>query len=543
MESERAQKIVELFHAALSLDASERPGFLARIDDEAMRPEVESLLAALEQAEGDNFISAPAINDVIKMIAEERVKTMIGRKLEHYLLLSPLGAGAMGEVYLAHDPRLGRQVAVKLLPAEFTKDADRVRRFEQEARAASALNHPNIITVHDIGRVDDLYFIVTEYVAGHTLRRQISDTEMKLSEILDVAIQVASALGAAHEAGIAHRDIKPENIMLRRDGYVKVLDFGLAKLIEPVRAGQTTIADSEALTKGLIMTDPGIRMGTRHYMSPEQIRGQEVDGRSDIFSLGVVLYEMVAGRRPFEGASAGDVIAAILDRDPPPLTRYLSEVPAEFERIVSKALEKDREDRYQLVKDLLLDLKSLSRKLEDEIERGPQPRPDFADLTRRLTSLAQQSTGGADLKLWIEKTQANRIRDFEPDQPEPLPRFRLGEKVAICASAEQDCHLWIIDVGATGRVAIIFPRAAEEDNRVSGGQVIRIPGALTGKPGLETIHAFVFKTTLRIESSSSFGTLPAGASVDDFLREAEAVISGSSKADCAAATIQFVIGE
>ncbi len=368
MKPERWQQIEKLYYAARKRDPGGRAAFLdqACAGDEALRREVESLLASDEQA-GD-FLSKPALKVAAEEIAGEQTRSLVGQQVGHYRILSLLGAGGMGEVYLAEDARLGRKVALKLLPAEFTQDRERLRRFEQEARAASALNHPNIITIFEIGEVEDLHFIATEYIDGQTLRRRMAGAPVKLSEALDVALQVASALAAAHEAGIVHRDIKPENIMLRRDGYIKVLDFGLAKLIAPPAAAQTTIIDSKTLTQGQIKTDPGKLMGTARYMSPEQILGQEVDGRSDTFSLGVVLYELVTGRAPFEGATTGEVMAAILKQEPAPLARYAREVPAELERMVSRALAKDREARYQVVKDLLIDLKSLKLELELELE-------------------------------------------------------------------------------------------------------------------------------------------------------------------------------
>jgi serine/threonine protein kinase/TolB-like protein/Flp pilus assembly protein TadD len=284
--------------------------------------------------------------------------------LSHYRIVKKIGAGGMGEVYLAEDTRLGRKVALKLLPAEFTKDEDRVRRFEQEARAASALNHPNIITIHDIGRADELHFIfiATEFIDGVTLTEHMKQTPMTPGEALDVAIQVASALSAAHEAGIVHRDVKPQNIMIAR-GQAKVLDFGLAKVIR-----HKSLEESDAETADLF-TEPGIIMGTVPYMSPEQVNGKTLDGRSDIFSFGAVLYEMVSGCQPFAAETAAATFAAILTHEPAPLVRFSPEAPPELQRIVSKALRKDREERYQTVKDLLVDLKELKQELEWE-ERG-----------------------------------------------------------------------------------------------------------------------------------------------------------------------------
>ncbi|MFY9610461.1 MAG: protein kinase [Blastocatellia bacterium] len=291
--------------------------------------------------------------------------------LSHYRIVSRIGAGGMGEVYLAEDVRLGRKVALKILNADLTKHEDRVRRFEQEARAASALSHPNILTIFDIGTEVSTHFIATEYIDGPTLRSLLTRARMKLGEVLDVALQAAGALAAAHAAGIIHRDIKPENIMVRADGLVKVLDFGLAKLIET----QAPSTDSVARTIARANTDPGTVMGTAAYMSPEQARGQSVDARTDIFSLGVVIYEMIAGRAPFEGETASHVIVSILEKEPPPLTRSSPEAPSELDRIVTKALAKDKDERYQTVKDLLIDLKRLKqrRDLDAEIERSISP--------------------------------------------------------------------------------------------------------------------------------------------------------------------------
>jgi eukaryotic-like serine/threonine-protein kinase len=295
-----------------------------------------------------------------------------GTKFDRYEIISPLGSGGMGQVYLARDSRLERKVALKLLLDERTKDEQRVLRFEQEARAASALNHPNIITIYEIGDSGSTHFIATEFIEGLTLRKILAEGKMPVITALDIAIQVASALSAAHEAGIIHRDIKPENVMLRRDGIVKVLDFGLAKLIETgTGSGEWGSGEEESLPtldtpiiSSPLQTDPGTVMGTATYMAPEQARGWRVDARADIFSLGVVLYEMVAGRAPFDGPTPIDIMTQVLDRDPRPLTSFSYGAPVELQRIVSKAMRKDREERYQTVKDLLIDLKSLKRELE-----------------------------------------------------------------------------------------------------------------------------------------------------------------------------------
>jgi len=281
---------------------------------------------------------------------------MIEQSFSHYRIVKKLGAGGMGEVYLAEDGQLGRSVALKLLPADVALDEGRMRRFIQEARAASALNHPNILTVYEFGEAESVYFIATEFIDGVTLRKQMEPGAMKVSDALAVALQATEALAAAHGADIVHRDIKPENIMLRGDGYIKVLDFGLAKLTER-RAAQ---ADAPTL----MMTDAGVVMGTARYMSPEQTRGLPVDARTDIWSLGVVLYEMLTGHAPFEGATTTDTLVSILEREPVPLAQLSPEIPPELQRIVTKALAKQKEERYQTAKDLGADLKRLKRELE-----------------------------------------------------------------------------------------------------------------------------------------------------------------------------------
>jgi serine/threonine-protein kinase len=317
--------------------------------------------------------------------------------ISHYRIISKIGAGGMGEVYLAQDTKLDRRVALKILPADVAENQDRMRRFVQEAKAASALNHPNIITIYEIEQIDSVHFIATEFIDGETLRERVRKPSLKLREVLDVAVQIASALSAAHTAGIVHRDIKPENIMLRTDGIVKVLDFGLAKLSE--RPPPESV-DAEAATKALVQTEPGVVLGTIAYMSPEQARGLAVDARTDIFSLGVVIYELVAGQAPFGGATRSDLIVALLEREPPPLARFIAEVPAELERIVMKALAKDPDERFQTVRDLLIDLKRLKQKLDvdAEIERtsAPELRSGSGEAKRtQVSEIASTASRGA----------------------------------------------------------------------------------------------------------------------------------------------------
>jgi eukaryotic-like serine/threonine-protein kinase len=294
-----------------------------------------------------------------------------GSKIGRYEIRSKIGEGGMGEVYLARDTELDRTVAIKILPPSYATDQKRLNRFIQEAKAASALNHPHILTIHEIGSTDDTRFIATEFIDGITLRERIRNDSLSLGEILEFAIQTTGALAAAHAAGIIHRDLKPDNIMIRRDGYIKVLDFGLAKLAEP----SGFVSDNEAPTKAMVNTGAGMVMGTANYMSPEQAKGIDVDSRTDLWSLGVVLYEMITGKGPFVGETPTDSLSLVLQKEPVPLTHYVSDVPAELERIVAKVLTKDREERYQTAKDLLIDLRTLKRKLEfdAQIDRTAPP--------------------------------------------------------------------------------------------------------------------------------------------------------------------------
>jgi serine/threonine protein kinase len=350
MTSEKWEQAKQLYEAALKVGRDERPRFLAENcgGDEELRREVGSLLACSDEAEG--FLDKPAIGEMAEVIVTGR--SLTGQKILQYNIVEMLGAGGMGEVYLAEDTRLKRKIALKILPASLSEDKKSVRRFEQEACAASALNHPNILTVHEFGAHDGMNFIASEFVKGETLReRLIGGETLTLPETLDIALQVAAALCAAHESGIIHRDIKPENVMIRDDGLVKVLDFGLAKLT--LQKSEDVDNDGETV----FHTTAGMIMGTAAYMSPEQARGRETDARTDIWSFGVVLYEMLAGKPLFKGETASDTIASILTRDPGPVDN----LPAKLNHILRKALQKDRGERYQTMEDLLLDLDAFKR--------------------------------------------------------------------------------------------------------------------------------------------------------------------------------------
>ncbi|HEX8847540.1 MAG TPA: protein kinase [Pyrinomonadaceae bacterium] len=299
-----------------------------------------------------------------------------GTRIGRYEIAALIGAGGMGEVYRALDVELGRPVALKFLLREVAADQKRMTRFIREAKAASALNHPNILTVHEIGTNNGMQFISTEFVEGETLRQRLVKRRIKVAEALDIGVQVASALAAAHAAKVVHRDIKPENLMLRSDGLVKVLDFGLAKLGE--RGGhEGEGVDTSAETEFFVRTEPGVIMGTVAYMSPEQAQGLEVDERTDVWSLGAVLYEAVAGRPPFTGKTLSHTIVSILEHEPAPLAQLTDDVPPEFERIVTKALAKDPDERYQTAKDLLIDLRRLKKRLEFEAEMARSSAPEL----------------------------------------------------------------------------------------------------------------------------------------------------------------------
>jgi serine/threonine protein kinase/soluble lytic murein transglycosylase-like protein len=387
MSPERWQQVEEVLQAALDRPPQERAAYLDQVcaGDEELKDEASSLLTAHDEA-GD-FIEQPAIAVDARVLIGDEYDVNIGRVIGPYRIVKRLGAGGMGEVYLAQDARLGRLVALKILLAYFASDDERLRRFQREARAASALNHPSILTIHEVGEANDLHFIATEFIDGQTLRELIPGKSLSLAESLDIARQVASALAAAHAAGIIHRDIKPENIMRRADGLVKILDFGIAKLTEAAPSESS----SEAPTIIKAQTETGVVMGTVGYMSPEQARGLLVDERTDVWSLGCVLYEMLTGRAPFAGATRVDTLVALLEREPAPLFQSAENTPAELrqlQHILSKALRKDRDERYETVTEMLADLKSAGR----DLALAPESVASIDAGTTSASSIAQQET-------------------------------------------------------------------------------------------------------------------------------------------------------
>ncbi len=373
MTDEKWQKINEIFDVALQLNPTQRQEYVnyACGDDADLLSEVESLL---ENAGDSDFMKAPAVGEVVDEIIEEiKPKTALkGQQLSHYKILSEIAKGGMSEVYLAQDTNLDRQIALKILPEEFAEDRERMSRFVREAKSASALNHPNIIIIHEIGESDGTHFLATEFIDGKTLNEYTKSNPLKFRSALEISIQVVSALDEAHSAGIVHRDIKPDNIMVRDNGLVKILDFGIAKLSEP--SGGWSIGEEDSTAIQQPSTNPGMVIGTPNYMSPEQIRGRDVDHQSDIFSFGLVLYEMLSGNTPFSGETTSDVIAAVLTKEP----GSPSDIPIELKNILNKTLEKGKKNRYQTAKDLLDDLKEAKEELQKQkrrLERTSSPNP------------------------------------------------------------------------------------------------------------------------------------------------------------------------
>jgi eukaryotic-like serine/threonine-protein kinase len=385
-------------------------------------------------------------------------------RLGRYEIRTSLGKGGMGEVYLAFDSQLRRLVALKILPTRFTSSENRLDRFRREAYAVSALNHPNIITIHEIGLEGDTHFIVTEFVEGESLRQRFENSRIEIVDVLEITIQAAAALTAAHQAGIIHRDIKPENIMVRKDGIIKVLDFGLAKLNE-----EKSSSDPDAPTVPMHSTGAGSVMGTTQYMSPEQARGQKVDARTDIWSLGVLLYEGIAGHPPFKGSTSSDTIAEILKTEPHTLVSYNSQTPIELQRIVKKALRKDRENRYQTIKDMALDLKSLKRELEIAAEMPPPVRTQLDQLKQEFAEKGDKSVAHVAL----EASRLDSVRNTAPF-PSVGERFSAGlknpRKIVIAALAI------ILVAAAAISIGLLFRERKIPAPNKSQADMVAIPG-------------------------------------------------------------------
>jgi serine/threonine-protein kinase len=361
MEPEVWQRIKSVFDSVVLVQKSERSAYLRKVcsGDPELRREVEALLASYDQA--DSFMEKPFAGQIADVLTPPAATDLAaGATLDHYKILRKVGSGGMGKVYLAEDTQLRRSVAIKLLSPEATADKHQVARFVQEARLASLLNHPNILTIYEVGQNGGSHFISSEFVSGDTLRGRISDGPLAVKDAIDIAIQIASALAVAHRGGVVHRDIKPENVMLREDGLLKVLDFGLAKL----NRNERSATDHNGETWGDVRTKPGIILGTVTYMSPEQAGGSEVDARTDIWSLGVVLYEMISGRPPFSGSSAANVMQSILRVEPKPLNHPTPDLRRTLRRIIKRSLAKSLDERYRSIEEMLDDLRCFRTQVE-----------------------------------------------------------------------------------------------------------------------------------------------------------------------------------
>ena len=531
MNPERWHQISQIFKSAISLDPEARNAYVAGQcgTDDSLRAEVEKLIASHQQASEENFIGGMAAEAAAPLLVIENEdepphRTLSnGQQFGSYVILEALGAGGMGEVYLARDTRLDRTVALKILPPDISTDKRRMQRFRQEAKVASSLNQPNILTVYEFGEVGGLTFLATEFVDGETLREHLrGKKKLKLVEMLDINIQVLAALDAAHEASIVHRDIKPENVMIRRrDHVVKVLDFGLAKVTEK-RPSVLKSEYSEAATE--FKTAPGIIMGTINYMSPEQAQAGATDQRTDIWSTGVMLYEMVSGKMPFSGATSSHTIVQILEKDPLPLSKDL---PGELERIVLKAIAKDPDERYQTAKDMLIDLRSLKKRLEvqAEIERTSSPsterpaimsdQPVSVQENKRgivialVTAMLLVTAGIFAINMWRSSRErasavtppppvpatndertltywitVQKFKDGKPYQnPFPLAgeiNFEPTYQIRVNVRSPQAGHLYILNEGPGStqpEFVILFPSttANEASSLLPAGQVVQIP--------------------------------------------------------------------
>jgi serine/threonine protein kinase len=358
MQAERWKKVEALYQAALAQPPEKRAAFLAQAcpEDPQLRGEVQSLLD--QQAE--SFLESSPVSAIKALSA--------GAKLGNFEIVELLGRGGMGEVWRARDARLNRDVAIKVLPGGLARDPDRIARFEREARAAAALSHPNICVIHEVGEHEGQPFIAMEFLQGQTLKHRIGGKPLHTAELLEWAVQIAGGLEAAHQAGIVHRDIKPANIFITTLGPAKILDFGLAKVAAP-SANRTSLPTED------LLTSPGMAVGTVPYMSPEQARGEELDARTDLFSFGAVLYEMATGKQAFTGATTAIIHEAILGRTPPPASTVNARIPRELDRIIGKALEKDRDLRYQHAADMRADLKRMKRETEPGMAQQRRARP------------------------------------------------------------------------------------------------------------------------------------------------------------------------
>lgn len=519
MNPERWQQISRIFKSAIDLDGVARAAYVKEKcgADADLKEEVERLIESHEKAEENEFIGGLAVEDVAEHFSggEETHALQKGQQLGAYLILDHLGTGGMGEVYLAQDSRLDRTVALKILAPEVAGDKRRMQRFRQEARVTSSLNQPNILTIFEFGEEGSMTFLASEFVDGETLREHVRAKRLKLNEILEITIQLLAALDAAHEAGIVHRDIKPENVMIRRrDRVVKVLDFGLAKVVEK-KIGSL---NSEAVTLTEFRTAPGLIMGTVNYMSPEQAQAKTVDARSDIWSVGVMLYEMVTGTNPFGGSTSAHTIVEILEKEPAPLARAGgAEVPAELQRIVSKSIAKNPDERYQTAKDMLIDLRNLNKRLEVDAEIQTQTSGSdrskqvlvialvaivaavaaviavnaWRSARNRTTETPPVSTNAPPVPVAVARslTYSITVQKFKDNRPFQDPfelageiNFEANYRIRLNIRSDQPGYLYVLNEGPPDsdqelQYVALFPSPTANSGSevLAAGQSIRIP--------------------------------------------------------------------
>ena len=522
MSPERWQQVSRIFKSAISLEDEARADYLAEEcgADEKLRSEVEKLLDSHRRADQANFIGGRAAEDGASLLIDEddeyeQSRLTNGQQLGSYVIIDRLGVGGMGEVYLARDSRLGRTVALKVLAADVSSDKRRMQRFRQEAKVASSLNQPNILTIFEFGEADGLTFLATEYIDGETLRDYLRNRRAKLPEILDITIQILAALDAAHDARIVHRDIKPENVMIRRrDRVVKVLDFGLAKVTEKRMHARSDENSEHETATAAFKTAPGILMGTINYMSPEQAQARAVDERTDIWSTGVILYEMLTGVMPFKGPTTSHTLVKIIEKDPPPFNKELARnAPDELQRIVRKSLAKSPDERYQTAKDMLIDLRNLKRQLEGTTEVSTEPDPlakkkrvlwlaiaamivftaGFFAFTAWRASRERARVANAPapvaapvaervLTYWIT---VQKFREGKVQKPFTLAgeiNFEAGDEIRLSVRSPQDGYFYVLNEGpregtATPQFVALFPSptANRGSSRLTAGQEVKIP--------------------------------------------------------------------
>ena len=514
MTPERWQQISRIFKSAILLDNEARAAYVSNQcgRDDSLRVEVEKLIDSHGKADADEFMNGMAAEAAAPLLTDDEIAPRQdilnkGQQFGSYIILDSLGSGGMGEVYLARDTRLDRTVALKVLSPDISQDKRRMQRFRQEAKVASSLNQPNILTVFEFGEVDGLTFLATEFIDGETLRDHLHGKRLKLSEIVDISIQVLAALDAAHEARIVHRDIKPENVMLRRrDGVVKVLDFGLAKVTE------NKYTTAEAATE--FRTAPGVIMGTINYMSPEQAQASEIDERTDIWSMGVIVYEMITGKMPFRGSTTSHTIVQILERDPVPLTK-LVKAPVELERIVMKAIAKKPVERYQTAKEMLIDLRSFQKRVEMDAElkqTSPLITRTHDDLGRQkkrvlvfaVVGMLLVTAGIFAVNVWrssrsatvattpvtpVERTLTYwiTVQKFKGGNPYQDPftlageiNFEAGYRIRVNVRSPQSGYLYILNEGPAAGAPeynIVFPTpsANQGSSLLQASQMVQIP--------------------------------------------------------------------